>query len=124
MTAPTLTKAEAAVIGRAWNVLARTDEWLAGHQTACAQKVRDYQQWLRDDLDIHDGLLASPASPAYQHPANVYPDLGAQDNATEIAAEWIGRDIADGTGVLILVIGETCGTEAAAFVSGEGGERE
>jgi hypothetical protein len=95
-------------------ILSRIDEWLAAHQSACAQKVRDCQQWLRDDLDIHAGLLAEPASPEYQHPSNVYPDLGAHANAIEMAVERITQDIADSTAALIAVVSECCGQEAEA----------
>ena len=121
MTTATIT--EAAAIGRAWNVLAATDAWLEAHQSGSAQRVRDYAQWLRDDLATCRRLLLDPSDPENVHPASVYLELedGWTDDALGQAAERITADIADGTGALVLVVGECCGQEAAEYVSSEGG---
>lgn len=118
MSTATITT-EAETVARAETVLARTDAWLEANQSGNAQNVRDFQQLLRDNLDIRERLLLPPGHPDYEHPNNAYCDLGVQDNAPEIAVERITEAIGYGTAALLLVVGEQCGPEAAEFVSGD-----
>jgi hypothetical protein len=115
----TSTRAEQHVITRARAVLARYERgipWPASREAR--REIRSCADMLRRDLDTWAGLLASPASPAYLHPDSVFPGLGAEDNAVEIAAGWVAGDIAGSTDTLVAVIREQCGNNAAAYVSG------
>ena len=113
MSAPTLIEP-----GRAWRILARSEQWLAEHQDSAEQRqVREYCAWLSEALETRDGLLDGTRHPALEFPelARSRPeDAGdALEQALEKAAEDIEANITD----LVLVVREQCGQEAADFVA-------
>jgi len=114
-----LTAEEAEVIARAKAVLARAESpdfpypWLAKR----SDNVQVCLAGLRDSIAEHDGLISGS-----RHPESVFHELGRhQDNAAELALEWVTEDIAYNTGAFVIAVGDACGDKAAAFVSGEEG---
>ena len=105
--------AETATVDRAKAVLAAVGSdafpWPAEGRTL----ISGYADWLRDDLEARDDLLAGR-----RHPASEFPKLalGWPDDALGQAVDRVTQDIGEGTGALAEVIRQFCGDATADSV--------
>ena len=119
----TRTPAEAEVIARAEAALAAVDSGTFPWPSEGGRWITDYAQWLADDLEAREDLLAGRI-----HPASEFPELARwwPDDALGQAVEKIVQDIAAGTEALVERVRRYCGDEGAEFVLeriSEGGAR-
>jgi hypothetical protein len=115
----TVTPDEAALTGRARDVLARarTDSFDWPHTARSRRAVTGAALDLEDALEFHQNLLAG-----LLHPASEFPHLAAghPDDALGQALEMAGREISGCTAALVATVRRECSEEMAAYVSGEG----
>lgn len=119
MTAPTLTKAEAALIehAQAARSRARDIDWTEDDDKnkAIGDALTDLTGLLEKYFDLLNGTI---------HWSAYDWDLGSYAEPYEVALQLAAEGADEAAGYLIEVICKHCGSEAAARVSGEGGDGE
>ena len=106
MTAVTiaLTSAEAEAIARAGAALSRVRADTFPWEVARSDEIKACTETLREALDDYAGLTASPPR---THPATLFPDLAyGQDNAMELALNWVTDDIRAWTTAVVALANE------------------
>ena len=108
---------EEAVITRAQAALAAVRSDTFPWPSTGSSMIRHYAEWLADDLEARDDLLAGR-----RHPVSEFPELARwwPDDALGQAVAKVTQDIGAGTGALAEVVRKFCGDEVAALVSSEG----
>ena len=117
--------AENAVIASAKAALAAVRSDAFPVPSAGASLIKHYEDWLADDLEARDDLLAGR-----RHPASEFPELARwwPNDALGQAVDRVTQDIEAGTGALAEVVRRFCGDQvadsvlAAAAEAGQQGE--
>lgn len=125
MSALTLTEVtEEAVIASAKAALAAVRSDTFPVPSTGASLIKHYEDWLADDLEARDDLLAGR-----RHPASEFPELARwwPHDALGQAVAKVTEDIGAGTGALAEVVRRFCGDETADSVlaaAAQAGQRE
>ena len=127
MTAPAVQAppvTETATVDRAKAVLAAIRSDTFPVPSTGASLISHYEDWLADDLEARDDLLAGR-----RHPASEFPELARwwPHDALGQAVEKVTQDIEAGTGALAEVVRRFCGDQVADSVlaaAAEAGHRE